>query len=659
MDRFGLNAALKIILPAGAPEPLLLAAGDLARDIRSVADPFRPEIVSGPADSDAVRIDVVPERFSPGSLEAYHVYSLPGNVLQIEGADMRGAIYGIYEFSRRFLGIQPDHLWSFSPVRKLSSTEWSGIDFASGTPLIRYRGIFINDEDLLTGWDPGGTREVDYSFYHRLFSVRTAEIIAETAIRMGYNLAIPASFMNIRNPQEEELLKVFARRGFILSMHHIEPLGVSAFSFASFWKARGEEHEYSYFSDPDAMREVWTDSVRRWSKYPEVIWQLGLRGRTDRPFWTVGKAPKTAEGRAAVIGKAILEQLNLVRSVTGDPDPVCTSTLWGEISVFNRQGILPLPKGVIRVFADNCAGWRLQDDFFASPVAADERYGVYCHHAMNVGTHLAQAIGPADFRNVLKGALRVRPLDYAIFNVANVREFVCGMTATARITRDCAAFSPDSFLHEWTKAHFSACGEEIEKSYEEYFGAFEKNRRGAACWNDMLLLREVDLAVWKVYGQPDWVRQLDPTHLEALKDMFPAIKDTSEKLSSLERLQTVMTRIHRRAEGILKRLPEAERPFFYAQMVYPAGLYKAFCTAAISSVRGAEAYAAKDYVSARENFSAALAAMKEMEKLVPDYLCGPFRHWYDLCPLADFRSYTKKLERLLKEKIELLNPETV
>ena len=73
MNRFSLTASLKIILPAEVPEPLHRAAQDLARDIRSAADHIPPDIVSGPAASDSIRIDVVPEQFPAGSFEAYHV----------------------------------------------------------------------------------------------------------------------------------------------------------------------------------------------------------------------------------------------------------------------------------------------------------------------------------------------------------------------------------------------------------------------------------------------------------------------------------------------------------------------------------------------------------------------------------------------------------
>ena len=646
MNRFNLNASLKIILSAEVPEPLHLAAQDLARDIRSIADHIRPDIVSGSTVSDSIRIAVVPEQFPAGSFEAYHVYSQPDNVLRIDGSDLRGAIYGIYEFSRRYLGIQPDHLWNMLPVRKLTSAEWSGIDFSADSPRIRYRGIFINDEDLLTAWEIGGKREIDYPFYHTVISRAVAERIAETVIRMGYNLAIPASFLDIRNPAEEMLAEVFSRRGLILSMHHVEPLGVSAFGFENYWKKRGQKRDYSYFRDPEALLEVWTDSICRWKKYPEVIWQLGLRGRGDRPFWTEDDALKTDSERAALIGNAIRRQYELVKSLTGDPEPVCTTTLWGEGSVFNRQGILPVPKEVIKVFSDNCAGWRIQDDFHESPVIPGERSGLYCHHAVVIGTHLAQAIGPADFHAVLKNASTVRPLDYVIFNVSNVREFVLGMTATAEMTHDLETFSPRDFLAGWVQEHFSARHAEIEQCYKAYFAAFEKNARGVAYYNDGLLITEIQSAVLQYRGNG----HLDRTFLKSLSDMFPYPPDLEEKQAVMERMESAMTAVANQARSIWEQLPEGERKFLYAQLLYPAELYRHLCAAGAASIRAELALSANDRKSAAEYFRSALNSLNGIESLLPEYLSHPFEHWYDDCRKVDFRNAARLLETWLKDE---------
>ncbi len=641
--KFTLNETLTIVIEPSAPDPLRRAAADLVKDLQAVTgNTF--DMAAVPVTENVIEIRIIPEKFPSGAWENYHVYADSGNVLRVEGSDMRGVIYGIYTFSRRFLHIPPDHLWNQLPLRRLTETAWDGIDFASGDPQIRYRGIFINDEDLLTAWEIGGKRDIDYPFYRTVISRGTADKIAETAMRMGYNLAIPASFLDIRNPEEEMLLEVFSKRGLIVSMHHVEPLGVSAFGFENYWKKRGRKRDYSYFREPDAMLEVWTDSINRWKKYPEVIWQLGLRGRGDRPFWTEDDALKTDAKRAALIGNAIRKQYELVQSLTGDPEPVCTTTLWGEGAVFNRQGILPVPKEVIKVFSDNCAGWRLQDDFHESPVIPGERSGVYCHHAVVIGTHLAQAIGPEDFHAVMKNACAVRPLDYAIFNVANVREFVLGMAATADITHDPETFSPQAFLAGWVREHFSARHAEIVQCYKDYFAAFEKNSRGAANYNDGLLVAEIDASVQQKRDN----RHLDPTFLKSLRDMFPNPPDLEEKLAVIDRMESVMTAVANQARSIRIQLPGDERKFLYAQLLYPAELYRHLCAGAASSIRAELALAANDRKSAAEHFRSALSALDDIESLLPEYLSAPFEHWYDDCRKVNFRNAAHQLEEWLK-----------
>ena len=643
--KFTVDETLTIAIEPSASEPLRRAAADLVRDLQTVTgNTFG--MAAAPATENVIDIRIIPEKFPSGAWENYHVYSLPGNVLRIDGSDLRGAIYGIYEFSRRYLGIQPDYLWNMMPVRKLTSAEWSGIDFSAGNPQLRYRGIFINDEDLLTAWETGEKREIDYPFYHTVISRAVAERIAETVIRMGYNLAIPASFLDIRNPAEEMLAEVFAGRGLILSMHHVEPLGVSAFGFENYWKKLGQKRDYSYFRDPEALLEVWTDSICRWKKYPEVIWQLGLRGRGDSPFWTEDDALKTDSERAALIGNAIRRQYELVRSLTGDPEPVCTTTLWGEGSVFNRQGILPVPKEVIKVFSDNCAGWRIQDDFHESPVIPGERSGLYCHHAVVIGTHLAQAIGPEDFHAVMKNACAVRPLDYAIFNVANVREFVLGMAATADITHDPETFSPQAFLAGWVREHFSARHAEIEQCYKAYFAAFEKNARGVAYYNDGLLITEIQSAVLQYRGNG----HLDRTFLASLGDMFPYPSDPDEKTAVMERMEHAMAEVANQARAIRASLPEAEKKFLYAQLLYPAELYRHFCAAAAASIRAESALSANDRRQAAVFFRSALNVLKDTGNLLPEYLSHPFEHWYDDCRKVDFRNAARLLETWLKNE---------
>ena len=651
MSTFELTSSLQIVVSAEAPKPLKLAAQDLAKDIQmATGHAVAPSIVQEKPSRDGIVIRIQPEAFSEDAVENWRLHSEPNNMLFIDGSDMRGAIYGIYAYSADFLHVDPCYLWTQIPVRRLESFKWETIECQAGNPAIRYRGVFINDEDLLTGWEIGGPRHTEYKYYHTVISRNTARRVAETLIRMGYNLAIPASFVDIRNPEEEMLLEEFSRRGFILTMHHVEPLGVSACGFDNYWRAKGLQKEFSYFSDPDALREVWSDSIRRWSKYPEVIWQLGLRGRGDRPFWEAGSAPETDEGRAAVIAAAIREQKELVLRLTGDSKALFSTTLWGEGSIFNKRGLLEIPHDVITVFSDNCAGWRLQDDFFESPNDPSASYGVYCHHAIICGTHLAQAIGVKDFHDVLCNAMATRKLCYAIFNSSNIREFIYGVGGTAKITANPEDFSPEGYLERWVAEHFSACHESIRQCYRDYFQAFEKNSRGVAVCNDGLMLHRCSQSLHKISksergktakaGKPNMF-------LDSLSDMFPDVSDTQELIQRLERQEKAMAHVYECAKALQPSFPQEESAFLYAQLVYPAGLHRCFCRCERECQLALIAFQNGDDETKTARLMEACRALKDYEELLPEYLTGQYAHWYDGCQKVDYRPIAAMLEKLI------------
>ena len=649
MHTFELVQSLQVFVAKESPEPLILAVRDLTEDIQvATGQAVKAKLADNPPVFNGIIVRIVPGEFSKEAFENFRLHSDANNLLCIDGSDMRGAIYGIYTFCEQWLHIPPDYLWNQLPIRPLASFQWSEIHYASGNPDIRYRGVFINDEDLLTGWEIGGPRHTTYKYYHTVISRNTARKLAETIIRMGYNLAIPASFVDIRNPEEEMLLEEFSRRGLIQTMHHVEPLGVSAFGFDNYWKSRGQERKFSYFSDADALREVWRDSIRRWSKYPEVIWQLGLRGRGDKPFWEEGLAPESDAERAALICHAIQEQKEMVKKMTHATNPLFSTTLWGEGSLFNSHGLMSIPNDIITVFSDNCAGWRLQDDFYQSPNTPNASYGIYCHHAIMLGTHLAQAIGVADFYKVLTNAMTTRKLRYAIFNAANIREFIYGLAATAKITRHSTGFSPEQYLHQWVASHFSTMHDEISACYKAYFAAFEKNSRGVALFNDGLLLNRTVQALRRIRDhQSDDQTPSKSLFLASLTDMFPEVSPPGELLHILTRQEQNMAYIHKKALSIQKELPRDEHPFFYAQLVYPSGLNHCFCQSARHSQLAHQAFKKHQIADMKHHLAAAYAALKDYEKLLPAYITGEFEHWYDGNLKVGYKPVLELMENLL------------
>lgn len=80
----------------------------------------------------------------------------PVPTLIIAGSDMRGTIYGIYDVSQR-IGVSPWYWWADVPVKKHTDVSVDIDYYASGEPSVKYRGIFINDEDW--GLQPWAARK--------------------------------------------------------------------------------------------------------------------------------------------------------------------------------------------------------------------------------------------------------------------------------------------------------------------------------------------------------------------------------------------------------------------------------------------------------------------------------------------------------------------
>jgi len=502
-----------ILVPAGESECVRLAAADLAGDVERITG-RRPAIVGRLEECGAHAVVLAtlarPESAKlldrlgaatadglagglaaglAGKWEAYRVESVATNAAPIEhalviaGSDERGTMFGLYAFAEGYLGVAPLHFWADRPPAKRDTLAWDNVSLAAGEPTFRYRGWFINDEDLLTEWyDDGGKRDIEYPFYHQVTSPKASAPLFEAMLRLRMNLVIPASFVDIRNPAEKRLLDDATRRGLLVTMHHIEPLGVSGFGFADYWRDKGENVPFSFVRHRDKFEAVWRDYARRWAAYGDrVVWQLGLRGIADRPVWVSDpSAPKTPAARGKLISDAMKLQWEIVREVDRRPEPPATTTLWMEGSELHRAGHLEFPPGVAVIFADNSPGWQLQRDFYEVPRESGRPYGIYYHHQLwGTGPHLVQGVSPQRAHGIFKLAVERGATHYAMLNVSNVREFVLGIDASARFLRDFEGFAPDGYLCDWCRERFAPAAEEAEECYRRLFDSFVEPDTGS------------------------------------------------------------------------------------------------------------------------------------------------------------------------------------
>jgi hypothetical protein len=518
------------------------------------------------------------QRFLPdaasldGKWEAFHVQNVSSNIepvkeaLVIAGSDQRGTMYGVYAFCEHYLGVDPFYIWTGREPGMRDHLQWNEIELMQDEPTFKFRGWFLNDEDLLVGWmEDGGKRHIRYPHYHQVTSPTIYDWVYETMLRLRLNLVIPASFNDIINPDEARAIEMADRRGLFSSMHHIEPVGVSGFAFSNYWRYRGGS-EFSIVKFPERFKEIWTFYAKLWSRYDNVVWQLGLRGIADRPVWASDpQVPKSDEARGKLISNAIQQQMEIIDQVETRDPVYATTTLWMEGARLHEQGFLEFPENVAVIFADNSPGWTMQEDFYNVERQPGRDYGYYYHHALwGVGPHLVQGVSPQKAYSIAAEAVERQTNYYAILNVSNIRQFVLGLQAAARFMNDFDEFDPDEYLDAWCQRHFGHMADQAVASYRAFFDSYVT--REHSFHSEMGGVKDLPVLLdgqtlhrgERIFSKL-WTHVLldDPAHeLDTDEELGESLSEVQEQIAGLEKAGTLGKVVRQNLTGDAKMFYE-------------------------------------------------------------------------------------------------------
>lgn len=449
-----------LVVSSREPGPVLKAADDLARDLEAVFGRRLKRAERspghGPAIVVALKENTPPGLDRPQQEEALLVEERGGKVV-LTGADVRGTIYAIYRFSETQLGVDPLWWWTdHAPPRRSRLAIPAGYRLAESSPAFRWRGWFINDEDLLTGWrpaSPGGTG-ISLAAWDRVF---------EALLRLKGNMIVPGTFIFPDEPQ----VKAAGERGLIITQHHIEVLGTNT------WKWP-ETAPYSFARHPQILNNAWRNSMRLYGKQQEVLWTAGYRGRHDRAFWLDDDSiAPTEAARAAAIRSAIDAQIEIVRAERSAPQFIMNA--WMEAVPLIRNGSLKLPDEVTLVWPDNGHGL-IRD---GGRIAAGQ--GVYYHTAMHdfEANQLTEMVPPERIGRELGRAARAGATRYLLVNVSDVRPYPLTTRAAMEAGVAGRAWQWHEYMARWCREEF---GERAAAAMLEYYTAYfaAPGRYGAA-----------------------------------------------------------------------------------------------------------------------------------------------------------------------------------
>jgi len=445
-----IDSSVVIIERPNEVGPVRKAVADLAGDIQKVFG-RRPAIeASAPAAGGDVIEIAAP---SGGAPESFAIAVKGGHVV-LSGADMRGTIYAIYQFSQQYLGVDPMYYWTDKqPAHRTSISLPATLSLTYPAPLFKYRGFFINDEDQLTGWAPGEKTD------HSGISLAVWDKIFETVLRLKGNMIVPGTWNFPTDPQ----MKAVGERGLILTQHHAIPVGLNV----ARWPAGVP---YNFSTHPEILERAWTNAVNSYDPHQEILWSVGLRGLSDTPYSAIDTSVVGNDKRQGeLISKAIADQIRIVRARF--PDAKFDTDLWQEGARLAKEGYLNIPPEVTTVWADT--GYGLVKD--GGEVSKGQ--GMYYHVAMLNGraNQLSEMVPVSRIYSEFGRYIKAGATGYMLVNTSDIR----AVAMTAEAVMDTAwgglpkAGGAPGYYQAWAASEFGAkAASAVAKVYEAYFHAF-------------------------------------------------------------------------------------------------------------------------------------------------------------------------------------------
>jgi hypothetical protein len=284
--------------------------------------------------------------------------------LVIAGSDRRGTAYGLYELSRA-IGVSPWHWWAdAAPLRQPNLRVRRGAR-RFGPPSVKYRGIFINDED----WGLAPWSATNFEPGRGGMGPKTYAKVFELLLRLKANTLWPA--MHRISPAfnaDPENARLADRYAIVMGSSHAEPM---LRNNVREWTASPDDYDYG--KNPQGVRAYWEERVRANGGY-ENIYTLGMRGIHDSGMLGASDMPT----RRRLLENIFSDQRDLLHRYAS---PLVHApqvfTPYKEVLDIYRSG-LAVPEDVTLVWPDDNFG------YIRRFPTADERKrpggaGVYYH----------------------------------------------------------------------------------------------------------------------------------------------------------------------------------------------------------------------------------------------------------------------------------------
>ncbi|MGI4863038.1 MAG: glycosyl hydrolase 115 family protein [Janthinobacterium lividum] len=552
------RTAAAIYVDAQDAEVVRVAADALAKDVtsitgitpalRSASEPLAPYAVivgtlghSALIDQLAVRGAGVGQQLK-GQWETFSIsvvdrpFGRVGKALVVAGSDRRGTAFGVFELSRR-LGVSPWYWWADVTPHHQNNLYLTAGTYQSAPPTVKYRGIFLNDEDW--GLQPWAAQNLDKDV--KDIGPNTYARIFELLLRLKSNLIWPAMHPSTRaffhypgNPRMAD------RYAILVGTSHAEPM---LRNNVDEWK-EPTMGAFDYFQNKPAVYTYWEQRVKE-AAGMEAIYSLGMRGVHDSGMLGA-KTPKEA---AQMLGSVLADQRGLLRRYVA-PDVTRVPqvfTAYKEVLDVYDAG-LKLPDDVTLVWPDDNYGYisRLSN---AEEQARPGGSGVYYHASYWGRPHdylWLSSTHPALIREEMMKAHALKTDRLWVLNVGDLKP----LEYNVQLFLD-MAYAADSF------APPAAVPAHLQQWLQEAFGAGQAPAIRALLWEyyDLAFERRPEFMGWSQ------TEPTTPTHRTAYNHFYYG----DEAQRRLNRYASLV----QQARQLRASIPADRADAFYELVYYP------------------------------------------------------------------------------------------
>jgi len=513
----------KIVFSEKEPGPLKIALEAFEKDFFNVMG-FVPEVVNKVDQDNSIPEIVIVNRTTGAfnipsvndekldGFESHRLFASPGtNKIYLEGYDVRGTIYAIYTFSEKFLGVPPLHYWcSWVPVKKDKILIAGDCDIFFKSPQVRYRSILPGDQDFFNPWKKL-SEENQNVWLETVLRLKLNTVETYSTIKPGYKLSDYAYLID--------------KYGLVITSHHTSGLNTSFGTWDTYWKEQKHRNPPELLlSNEKEIEEFFRYNAETVVKNGiENLWTVAFRGKVDQPFWSVfGDAPQNDKDRAEVINKMLRIQLNIIKEVTGNPEPYVRITFYDELADLMSKGYLKPPEGknMIWTFVAARRDPYPYDDLVKFNSKEPVKLGYYMNFGFaSTGAHVAPAESPWKMEFNYRYINNKSPLFFSVVNVGNMREFLLELSANAKMLWDYNSYNTDDFMIDYCTRYFGAeHAKQVARLYKDYYNAYWqpkktefKGMKRQFLFQDLRYARAFDHINQKFYSTGDTIN-MNPLH---------------------------------------------------------------------------------------------------------------------------------------------------